>query len=1027
VGAALEFRILGPLEVRLDGEPVNLGGARQRGVLALLLLNADAAISSDRLIDELWGEDPPRDAGAALQAHISRLRKLVEPDHGGEPRVIVTTSAGYMVRVGPAELDLLRFEELVAEGRRELDAGEPAAAGEALREALSMWRGRPLANLETEAFAQQAIRDLDELWLDALEARIDADLQCGRHAELTRELAAVARRHPLRERLRAQLMLALYRSGRQAEALESYAELRRTLVEERGLEPGRELRELQEAILRQDPALHLSARTFPAARTARRRRRLIAGLAGAAAAAAAVAGAVVATRGGDEHPRAPTSRGFVAVVSPSSGAIQARVAVGTTPSAIAVGRGEVWVLNADDQTLSRIDPRTHAADTFATGATPTDLAVGPDAVWVGSGGRVRRVQAPGLVATALARLDPDTHAPRARIALPRATATVSDAVADHVAVGAGGVWAIGPDGRVLRIDARTNRVAAAIPGVRARAIAADATSLWALAADGRVTRIDGRSNAIVSRGRVDASSVASIAAGRGGAWVSAPDDGTLWRIVPGRGDRLVMSTIRVTTGTTDLAYGAGALWAVNPLRGTLARVDGTAVRVSAVGGFPRAVAVGAGAVWVATAAPAAQAPPASPTATGVSALPASFCQRPFYGGDEPPQRLVVSDLPLQGGLRLSSQQMADAIAFVLRQHGFRAGRWRVAYQSCDDAVSTTRLPDRAKCAQNARAYGAAKDVIAVVGPLNSDCALAAIPELGRAPDPLAMVSPLASYVGLTRRAAGARPGQLRSLYPAGRRTFLRVFPTDEHQIAALAVLAKRLGRSRVYVLDDGNDDYGRHVAAQFEGSARALGLAVVGRSGWDPARRSQRAIAERVARERPEAVFVGGQLDTGAAAVVQALRDRLGERLAILAPEGLTPLSALLADAGPGAAGTFVAIPGVIEADQFGRASARFVHSLSAALGGQRPEPSAVYAAQAMEVVLDAIARSDGTRGSVLDALFRTRIQNGLVGSVSFDHNGDVQDSPVTILRVEPGARSVTDAPDAGVYGVMRVPIRALR
>jgi DNA-binding SARP family transcriptional activator/ABC-type branched-subunit amino acid transport system substrate-binding protein len=1024
VGAALEFRILGPLEVRLDGEAVNLGGARQRGVLALLLLNADAAVSSDRLIDELWGEDPPRDAGAALQAHISRLRKLLEPEHGGEPRVIVTTSAGYTIRVGPAELDLLRFEALVAAGRRRLDAGEAAAAAEVLREALALWRGRPLANLETEAFAQQPIRDLDELWLDALEARIDADLQSGRHAELTRELAAVARRHPLRERLRAQLMLALYRSGRQAEALESYAELRRTLVEERGLEPGRELRELQEAILRQDPALHLSARSLPAVRTARRRRRWIAGLAGAGAAAAAAVSVVA--QGGDEHPRAPASRGFVAVVSPSSGTIQARVPVGTTPSAIAVGNGDVWVLNADDQTLSRIDPRTRATDTFATGATPTDLAVGPDAVWVGSGGRVRRAQAPGLVATALARLDPDTHAPRATIALPRATATVSNAVADHVTVGAGGVWAIGPDGRVLRIDAQTNRIAAAISGVRARAIAADATSLWALADDGRVTRIDARSNTIVARGRVDASAVASIAAGRGGAWVSAPDDGMLWRIVPGRGDRLVMSTMRVATGTTDLAYGAGALWAVDPLRGTLARIDGTTVRVTAIGGFPRAVAVGAGAVWVATAASTAQAAPASPAASGVGALPASFCQRPFYGGDQPPQRLVVSDLPLQGGLQLSSQQMADAIAFVLRQHGFRAGRWRVAYQSCDDAVSATRLPDSGKCAENARAYAAARDVVAVVGPLSSGCALAAIPQLGRAPDPLAMVSPLASYVGLTRSAAGTPPGQLRSLYPAGR-TFLRVFPTDEHQIAALALLAKRLGRPRAYVLDDGDDEYGRLAATQFERSARALGLTVVGRTSWDPTKRAQRAIAERVARARPQAVFVGGQLDTGAAAVVKALRDQLGGRLAILGPDGMSPISSLLADAGPGAAGTFVAIPGVIDADRFGRASARFVRSLSAALGGQRPEPSAVYAAQAMEVVLDAIARSDGTRDSVLKALFQTRIRDGLIGSVSFDPNGDVQDSPVTILRVDPGARSVTDMPDARVYREMRVPIRVLR
>jgi branched-chain amino acid transport system substrate-binding protein len=311
--------------------------------------------------------------------------------------------------------------------------------------------------------------------------------------------------------------------------------------------------------------------------------------------------------------------------------------------------------------------------------------------------------------------------------------------------------------------------------------------------------------------------------------------------------------------------------------------------------------------------------------------------------------------------------------------------------------------------------------------LNSDCALAAIPELGRSDDPLAMVSPLASYVGLTRAAAGTPPGQLRSLYPSGQRTFARVFPTDEHQIAALAVLAKRLGRPRVYVLDDGDDEYGRVVAAQFERSARALALPIAGRGTWDPAKRSQRALAERVARARPQAVFVGGRLDTGAAPVVKALRGRLGGGVAILAPDGLTPISSLLAGAGPDASGTFVAVPGVIEADRLGPAAARFGRSLSAALGGQRAEPSAVYAAQAMEVVLDAIARSDGTRGSVLHALFQTRIRDGLIGDVRFDRNGDVQDSPVTILRAAPGARSVADAPDAAMYGVVRVPLRALR
>jgi ABC-type branched-subunit amino acid transport system substrate-binding protein len=432
-------------------------------------------------------------------------------------------------------------------------------------------------------------------------------------------------------------------------------------------------------------------------------------------------------------------------------------------------------------------------------------------------------------------------------------------------------------------------------------------------------------------------------------------------------------------------------------------------------------------VWVATRAAAPAARPASATAAGIRPLPTSFCHRPFYGGGQPAQRLIVSDLPLQGGLRLSSQQMTDAMAFVLRQRGFRAGRWRVAYQSCDDAVAATRLPDNAKCAANARAYGRTPDVIAVVGPLNSDCAFASVPELGRAPGPLAIISPLSSNIGLTRAAPGAPPGQLRSLYPTGRRNFLRVFPTDEHQVAALALLAKQLRRAPVYVLDDGDDEYGRLFAAQFERSARALALPVAGRASWDPGARSQRRLAARVARARPRAIFLGGRLDTGGPEVVRALRDRLGDRVAILAPDGFTPIPILAEQAGSGATGVFVSLTGIAGVDQLGREGTRFAQRFGTTLARQQVEPSAVYAAQAMEVALDAIGRSDGTRGSVLEALFETRIPNGLIGGVSFDRNGDVETSPVTIFRVEPGARAVEDSPDAVVYRVMHVPVDLLR
>ena len=290
-------------------------------MLILLLLHANEVVSADRLTDELWGDDPPQDAPAALQAHVSRLRKLLEPERDGQPRVIRTVPPGYLIEVPDDDVDLLRFQGLVAGARVRLDGGDAAGAAAALREALSLWRGRPLADLENEPFAHDPIRELDEMWLEAVELRVDADLATGRHADLVRELLALARRYPLREHIRRQLMLALYRSGRQAEALEAYAELRRTLVEELGLEPSRELRALQEAMLRQDPELDLrrpgAVRVVP-----RRRRRL--GLALVVALAALAAVGLFALLGSEESPEHPRADGLLVAVSPRSGEVQAR-------------------------------------------------------------------------------------------------------------------------------------------------------------------------------------------------------------------------------------------------------------------------------------------------------------------------------------------------------------------------------------------------------------------------------------------------------------------------------------------------------------------------------------------------------------------------------------------------------------------------------------------------------------------------------------------------------------------------------
>jgi DNA-binding SARP family transcriptional activator len=233
----MEFRILGPLEVLEHGRRVELGGAKQRALLAVLLLDANRVVSLDRLIDALWDETPPDQARKALQVYVSQLRKALGADR------IVTRDPGYVVRVEKGELDLERFRELVSAGEQE--------------RALALFRGPPLADFAGERFATVEIARLESLRLACLEDRVDADLTAGRHATVVSELEAVVREHPLRERPRAQLMLALYRSGRQAEALEAFQDARRTLVDELGIEPSRSVRELQQAILQQDPALDL--------------------------------------------------------------------------------------------------------------------------------------------------------------------------------------------------------------------------------------------------------------------------------------------------------------------------------------------------------------------------------------------------------------------------------------------------------------------------------------------------------------------------------------------------------------------------------------------------------------------------------------------------------------------------------------------------------------------------------------------------------------------------------------------------
>ena len=308
----VEFSVLGPLEAVVEGRSVPLPAAKPRALLALLLLNRNRVVPVGELIEELWSGEPPETAMKALQVYVSQLRKAIGADR------VLTKPPGYSLRVDEGELDLDRFEQLVREGRERLGAGDAKEAAERLEQGLALWRGPALAEFGSEPFARDAGARLEESRLEAIEGRIEADLVLGRHAQLVSELEQLVARHPFRERLRGQLMLALYRSGRQAEALDVYRRTRETLVDELGIEPSQELQELERAILRQDRDLQVGR---PAPKpagspeaTPRRRPILVLLLVLVLAALAAGIAALALTRGGSSGKGDAEVRTFVSKV-----------------------------------------------------------------------------------------------------------------------------------------------------------------------------------------------------------------------------------------------------------------------------------------------------------------------------------------------------------------------------------------------------------------------------------------------------------------------------------------------------------------------------------------------------------------------------------------------------------------------------------------------------------------------------------------------------------------------------------------
>jgi DNA-binding SARP family transcriptional activator/ABC-type branched-subunit amino acid transport system substrate-binding protein/DNA-binding beta-propeller fold protein YncE len=996
----LEFRILGPLEVVEHDQLLALGGPKQRALLAILLLHRGEVVSTDRLSDELWGERPPASAAKTVQAYVSNLRRALGDG------LLVTRGHGYLLRTARGQLDVDRFEALVDAGRTAFADGDAGRSSERLREALALWRGPPLADFAYEPFAQAEAARLGEERLAALEDRIDADLALGRHATLVGELEALVHEHPLRERLQSQLMLALYRSGRQADALERYQQARRKLLDELGIEPGRELQELELAILNQDPELGGPSRRLPRPPPSRRGALLLA-LGGLILAGAAVA-AVLSLGGGTSSEPLLPAVDRVGIIDPRTGAVLTSVSVAGAPARLATDGREVWVAGDTSQTLQRIDPASPGRVAPVNGF-PSDLAMGEGALWMVDALHGTLVKVNPAYGTVVART-PLTGAAR--------EVAISDRAAFDpwsVAAGAGGVWVSDGSPRVYRIDPQTARIVRALNlGTAIDGLAADGNAVWAISGDAAtVLRLDpstGRVTArisIVSRPGLESPYPIGIAAGAGFVWVLNANSGTVTKIDPIARGIATTIPIGVDRGPLRLAAGAGAAWVADG-DGTLSRTDASS---DAVTYFPIAhgltdVAVAGGRVWV-TAGPGpgpragAGAQVSGPAVTSVRALPSSSCAPVLSQAGQPPRYLIASDMPLQGTGSELPLEMTDAIRFILQRDHFRAGRFTLGYQACDNSIVTPRGPpeENARCAPNARAFADDPSVIAVIGPFFSECASIEIPIANRATHgPLAMIAPAATAVGLTHAGPGAARGEPGRYYPTGQRNFARVIPADNVQGAADAILARAIGADRLFVLDD-DSLYGSGVAASFHSAATRLGLHVVGASHWQYPARSYRSLVRRVQRSGATGVFLGGYLEDGSA-LFKALRDSLPTEVRMLTPDGFNG-SDLVAELGSSAEGMTLSLPGrpISALPPAGR---KFVSEFGASLTVPAQTDTA-YAAQATQLMLDAIARSNGTRASVTHQLLTAKVTNEILGNFAITPNGDTTADAITIYQARNG------------------------
>jgi YVTN family beta-propeller protein len=586
----MDFRILGPLDVRAGGRSIQLGAAKQRAVLALLLLRAGEVVPMDQIIDELWGDNPPASAVKLVQTYVSRLRKELA---GAGDDVILTRAPGYIAEVEAGELDVARFVSSIAEARRAASDGRREEASNLFAEALAMWRGRPAEDVVLQRNADAEIDRLEELRAAAQLESLAVEVDLGRNARAIGELKSRIADDPYAERAHALLMLALYREGRQAESLEVFRNARETLVDELGVEPGPELQALHRRILAQDPALAIPARASPTSPIndepsavgagSKRRRGKLVPILGLAVVLIAVAVAIVTVGGGGSAPRlAPNQVGLIEF---DGSHVASSIRVGRRPSSVALSGQRLWTANVDDRTVSEVDlADARVVRSIGTRTAPTAIAATADAAWVAEefANRVERI---------------DARTGTIDAAIPVGTSPGA------IATGYGSIWVVNRgDGTVSRIDPSTLKVIAVVRvGPGPAGIAAGSDGVWvSLGLSKRVVEIDPDSGSVARRVGVRYAPGA-IAVGGGDVWVAHPFDDALTSINAKTGG--LKATVDVGDRPNAIAVADGSVWVADELGRAVQRIDPASGRPDgdvSLTAYPSSLAPGDGGIWVTT-------------------------------------------------------------------------------------------------------------------------------------------------------------------------------------------------------------------------------------------------------------------------------------------------------------------------------------------------------------------------------------------------------------------------------------------